>query len=97
MTEELADSGLFGRIAVTHMHSSRALEAGELERVFRKHMSCDFEVYEDVPAAFLNLLEKRCGTERIYIAGSLYLVGEIKELLSHDKFRRRIEEVSSQP
>lgn len=97
MTEELAESGLFGRIAVTHMHSSRAMEAGELERVFRKHKDCVLEVYEDVPGAFLGLLEKRGSTERIYIAGSLYLVGEIKELLSHDKFRGRIEEVPSQP
>ena len=97
MAEELAGSGLFCRIAVTHMRSSRAVEAGELGRMFQKHPDCVFEEYGDVPGALLGLLEKRGSGERIYIAGSLYLVGEIKELLDHDKFRRRIEEVSSQP
>lgn len=36
------------------------------------------------------------GRGRIYIAGSLYLAGEIKELICDDKFRRRIKEIPPQ-
>ena len=63
----------------------------------KKDAGCVPEVYDTVEDALLALLQERQTGERIYIAGSLYLVGEIKELLDHDQFRRRIEKISSQP
>lgn len=81
MVEELALSGLFRKIYVTHMHSSRALDAEELAALFDGYPDCPCEICEDAGEAFHKLLEKRGSGERIYVAGSLYLVGEIKELL----------------
>lgn len=86
MTEELVKSGLFRKIAVAHMQTGRAVGLETLERLFAGYPQCGFEVYENVAFALQRLLQERSSGERIYAAGSLYLVGEIKELLKHDKF-----------
>jgi len=86
MVEELVKSGLFFRIAITHMQTGRALELDRLKAVFDKYPDCCYSVYDNVTAALPKLLHSRRPDERIYIAGSLYLAGEIKELLKDDKF-----------
>ena len=61
----------------------KAVLAEQRSKLSRKSGSGNFKNRAD---------EKGCGCQkaapavRIYAAGSLYLVGEIKELLSHDKF-----------
>lgn len=130
MAERLEGSGLFGRVAVAHMHGYRALDRERLKGLFihaagsgdrflreempgsksgdcvvrnegayenKKYAGCVPEVYDTVENALVALLQERQTDERIYAAGSLYLVGEIKELLDNDQFRRRIEKISSQP
>lgn len=105
MVEELIETGLFDRIAVAGMHTGRALRVDNLKHLFENKMQerfganhdCAFCVYDNVAFAFERMVQEQKSTERIYVAGSLYLVGEIKELLSDDKFRRRIEKISSQP
>ena len=86
MIEELVKSGLFGRFAIAHMQTGRAVTLDRLERIFREYPQCEYVVYDTVTAAFHALLQSRRKEERIYVAGSLYLVGEIKELLENDKF-----------
>ena len=93
MAKMLAESNLFGTITVSGMRVGRALSVEKLTELFG---SCA-GVYDHVEDAFYALLEARQARERIYVVGSLYLVGEIKELLENDKFRRRIEEIPSQP
>ena len=95
MLQRLVESGLFCTIAAAHIKSQRALENQCLEELFEKYPGCGFEIYENAEAALSALLER--GRERIYVTGSLYLVGEIKELADNDKFRRRIEEIPPQP
>lgn len=97
MARKLVGAGLFDRIAAAHMQSGRALPAEGLKELFGKYPGCSFRVYEDVASAFDALLREQRSDERIYAAGSLYLVGEIKELLRDDKFRGRIEEIPSKP
>lgn len=96
MAEELLASGLFQKIAIAHMKTGRAVALETLEELFGRTPDCVFEIYDNVVCAFERLLQSRSEGERIYAAGSLYLVGEIKEFLKDDKFRGRIEEVSSQ-
>jgi len=86
MVGEVMRSGLFDRIAVTPMQTGRTVSARQLESLFEQYSGCEVEEYENVASAFHGLLESRQEGERIYAAGSLYLVGEIKELLEHDKF-----------
>lgn len=83
MIEQVSDSGLFTRIAVAHMGTSRAAELSQLEGLFNSETQ-RVTFYGNVGEAFHSLLDERGEDERIYIAGSLYLVGEIKEFLGND-------------
>lgn len=86
MVEEFVKSGLFTKIAIAHLQTGRALELERLEDVFAKYPDCHYEEYEEAAVALERLLHDRKAGERIYIAGSLYLVGEIKELLLQKSF-----------
>lgn len=80
MTEEIAASGLFTDISVVSPKNMRAVEAGILEDVF-SDTGCSVTCYESAGEALKALLSQKKEKEPVYIAGSLYLVGEIKELL----------------
>jgi dihydrofolate synthase/folylpolyglutamate synthase len=97
MVDELVRSGLFERFAIAHMQTGRGLDEGTLKALFEKYPGCRYEAYDDVASAFCGLMRDRGEGERVYAAGSLYLVGEIKELLEDDKFRGRTEKISSEP
>ncbi len=85
MVAKLVASGLFREIAIAHMKGKRAASLACLEEIIRKYPGCAYTLYEDVSTAFHELVAGRDGM-RVYIAGSLYLVGEIKELVNHDQF-----------
>lgn len=97
MVEEFATSKLFDKIVIAHMQTGRGVDRKELEELFSNYPQCTFEGYDNVAFAFEEMIREQNVGERIYVAGSLYLVGEIKELLNDDKFRRRIEKIPSQP
>lgn len=84
MVAELVESGLFQHVAIAHMHTGRAATLENLRKLFDGYPDCKYTLYDNVATAFHTLLETQKQGERIYIAGSLYLVGEIKELLKHD-------------
>ena len=84
MIEKVADSGLFDRVAIAHMQTGRAASLESLQQLFDQYPSCQYSLYTDVDTALQELLSHRKEGEHIYIAGSLYLVGEIKESLDHD-------------
>ncbi len=85
MVAKLAGSGLFREIAIAHMKDKRAASLVCLEEIMLRYPGCAYTLYEDVGTALHELVAGRDGM-RIYIAGSLYLVGEIKELVNHDQF-----------
>lgn len=97
MTEEIVRSGLFQKIAVTGMNTRRGAGREVLAELFEKYRGCRLESYENAASALEGLLRERRPGERVYVAGSLYLAGEIKELIEDDKFRGRIKEIPSQP
>lgn len=86
MAEELVKSGLFRRVLVAHMQTGRAVALDRLRELFQRYPGCEYCFYDNVAAALQELLRSRTPEERVYIAGSLYLAGEIKELLENDKF-----------
>lgn len=86
MTEELAGAGLFDRIAVAGLKTGRTALPSALREMFEEYPECKCAVYENTEEALRGLVHSRRQGERIYIAGSLYLVGEIKELLRYDQF-----------
>ena len=86
MVEKLAKAGLFSEIAIAHMQTGRALEPDRIKAILDRYPECSYSVYENAAAALRELLHRRGPDGRIYIAGSLYLAGEIKEQFKNDKF-----------
>ena len=95
-------SGLFSHIGIVHLKSARSASVAELREALEKFLGgnsachsdfypdCCPDFYENAASALTCELAKR-GRERLYIAGSLYLVGEVKELAGgmeegHDQF-----------
>lgn len=85
MIQRVITSGLFDHIAFTHMRTARSLSMDEFRDLLAAYPG-HYTMYTEADTALREQLgEKRPG-ERLYIAGSLYLVGEIKESLDHDQF-----------
>lgn len=97
MAEKIVKAGIFQKIAVAGMHTWRDAGPEVLRPLFGRYPCCCLEYYENVASALEKLLRDRCAGERVYAAGSLYLVGEIKEFIEDDKFRGRIKEIPSKP
>ena len=85
MAKALAGSMLFDKIVLAPLKSERRTSTQTLKKIFSGYGSrC--VVCDSVAEAFHNLLAEKRDKERIYVAGSLYLAGEIKELVRDDKF-----------
>ena len=85
MIQRVITSGLFDHIAFTHMRTARSLSMEEFKDLLAVYPG-HYTMYTEADTALREQLgEKRPG-ERLYIAGSLYLVGEIKESLDYDQF-----------
>lgn len=97
MAEQIVRSELFGKIAIAGLHTQREAGTKVLEELFGRYPNCRPESYKDAASALEKLFEDRSEGERIYVAGSLYLAGEIKEFMEDDKFRGRIKEIPSKP
>ena len=79
MIRRIAESSLFTEIAVTTLSSDRSASLTELSKLWRQYgLPCRF--YEDAGEAFTELLAGRKEADVIYVAGSLYLIGQIKSL-----------------
>ncbi len=86
MIQRVITSGLFEHIAFTHMRTARSASLEEFEELLADYPELHFTMYTEVDTALHEELRNRQPGERLYIAGSLYLVGEIKESLDHDQF-----------
>lgn len=84
MIRQIVTSGAFERIYLATMSTGRAISKERLAACFEKYPDCSWKIYDTCEEAFGGAMEDRRGDERLYIAGSLYLVGEIKELLRDD-------------
>jgi dihydrofolate synthase/folylpolyglutamate synthase len=88
MAGMLLDAGLFKRVAVAKLHSARTASLESLGEIFeqrnKEQTLCAYTLHDSVDTALHELLKEQQPGDRIYVAGSLYLVGEIKESLDHD-------------
>lgn len=88
MVVRLLDSGLFRQVAVTHLQSARSASLESLKELFehrnKETDSYAYTLHENADTALKELLQRKKPGDRVYVAGSLYLVGEIKESLDHD-------------
>lgn len=84
MLEEIVGSDLFQEISLAHLDSSRATSLEEMKRNLPEAFQGEVKTYTSVREALDTIRAEKQTEERIYIVGSLYLVGEIKEYLSDD-------------
>lgn len=79
--EALASSGLFDVIGVVALTDARALPLAALEENFRQYTGFECRMYEALDTAMKELVFGKGDEDKVYIVGSLYLVGEVKALL----------------
>ena len=85
MIQRVITSGLFDHIAFTHMRTARSLSLEEFRDLLAAYPG-HYTMYTEADTALREQLGEQRPGERLYIAGSLYLVGEIKESLDYDQF-----------
>ena len=81
LIDVLVLSGLFDEIGVVALQCTRALPLNVLEDSFGQYAGLMCKTYDDPGTAFWELVRGKDDEDRVYIVGSLYLVGEIKALL----------------
>lgn len=85
MIGELVSSDLFSHIVITPLSSKRSAQIEQLTEVLDSFEGLSYSIAHD-PAKGLRELIAATNTaeNRIYVAGSLYLVGEIKQAFTED-------------
>ena len=71
----------FRHVVVTQVGGYRKVPAEELAEIFRREGCTSAQAFEDTEAAFRAALSLKGEDGMLFCVGSLYLVGEIKELL----------------
>ena len=82
MIADLCRQLTFVKIVVTELAMARAVKAEELAAIFRKYADCPVEVQPDIKQAFHLAEQSRDEQATLYCVGSLYLIGEVKAILS---------------
>lgn len=71
-------------IIVAHINNQRGMESAELLEAFCREASCPVLGFHTVSAAFEYALSQKKEEDLLFCAGSLYLIGEIKDMLKRD-------------
>jgi len=77
MAKMLDESGLFAKIVLTTLSTARSISGEKITSLFEKHRVLMGKA-ED---AFDFCLEQKGEQDQVFVAGSLYLVGQIKEYI----------------
>lgn len=80
MIGEICETGRLSEVIVTEIHGDRIVPAETLAEVFRRYTDVPVSSFTDMEEAF-DEARKRQGDGMLFCAGSLYLVGEIKEII----------------
>lgn len=81
MIGRIAASDLFSHIAVTVLASDRSASIDKLKVAWAQYKTADCSFHESAEEAFHYIQSIQKEADTIYIAGSLYLVGQIKTLV----------------
>ncbi len=81
MIEELCSRLDISHVTIVHMHTERSAGEGELAREFQERLKCSVESFATVDEGWNHFLDTK-GEGLAFCAGSLYLVGEVKEILA---------------
>lgn len=85
MAKMITDSGLFSQIYTAPIDSARGVGTEELEQIFEK--TAGVRHVGSPQEALREMLENRGVDDYLYVAGSLYLIGQLKEWLKGNLLR----------
>lgn len=88
MIHLLCDALPITRVTVVHLRSERGLDGQVLADQFKQAGCPSVVICETVAKALEVALRQQAKGDRLYVVGSLYLIGEIKELLKAGSFQR---------
>ena len=84
MIQEICSSEVFDMYVVCAVnYEKRAMQASALESIFKKYTDKPVYAMESAREAFEKSLALKAADNKLFIAGSLYLVGEIKEIVNN--------------
>ncbi len=87
MIRALISSKLFDMISVTNLATDRSVSMDDLKQTIKSLQSDDdivlpqIRYYTNVRDALINMIAERKAGDMIYVAGSLYLVGEVRSII----------------
>lgn len=81
MVSKIQDSGLFSVIGIAPVDNVRAATENELETIFKQYKNSNIICYSSAEEAFEQMQMLKGEKDRLYAAGSLYLVGQLKAYL----------------
>ena len=79
----------FRHIIVTQVGGYRKVPSGDLAEIFRREGCASVRACDSVEEAFREAVSQKGEDGLLFCVGSLYLVGEIKEILRRDKEERQ--------
>lgn len=80
MVETICATGQLDEVVVTEIHGDRIVPAGKLAGIFKKYTNVKVTAVSNIREAFAAAMEKK-GNGLLFCVGSLYLVGEVKEII----------------
>ncbi|MCQ2494267.1 MAG: bifunctional folylpolyglutamate synthase/dihydrofolate synthase [Lachnospiraceae bacterium] len=81
MLEELVEAEAFYEMTITPLHTKRSADISQLREALAKYDGITVKIADDPEKGLREMISARGDNKdkRIYVAGSLYLVGEIKK------------------
>ena len=80
MVETICKTGKLSEVVVTEIHGDRIVPAQKLADIFQKYVDVPVTAISNIKEAFETALAKK-EDGLLFCAGSLYLVGEVKEVI----------------
>lgn len=81
MIQKIIQSGLFDQAAITLLETDRSASIEELKTIWAQYTEIACSFHADAEEAYESLLSLKEDGDMIYIAGSIYLIGQMKSLM----------------
>ncbi len=81
MIQKITESGLFDETAITILETDRSASIDELKTAWEQYTGGKHSFYQDAREAYEHLRTLKGSEDVIYIAGSMYLIGQMKSLM----------------
>ena len=88
MIQEICEGANLSSVIVTEIHNDRIVPAEELKNIFNRYTKAKVTAIPVISEAFKEALKEK-GDGMLFCAGSLYLVGELKEILQNKNEKKK--------